>query len=53
MGRRKKAVVRGRDAINKQRDEKHNQTQEEIKGKKGKISKEEYEKRIKKLKEGG
>lgn len=51
MGRKKRAVAQGWNAINKQRDEEAKKTQQESKS--TEVSKEEHEARIKKLKELG
>lgn len=53
MGRGKKAVAHGWNAINKQRDEKSKKLREETEKKEKEISKEEHEKRLQRLKEIG
>ena len=54
MGRRKRAVAQGWNAINKQRDEETKRKEEEFKEKHGKeVSFDEHEERVKKLKEIG
>jgi hypothetical protein len=53
MGRRKRAVARGWEATNKQRDEEHKKNREEAKSKEKKVSDEEHAKKVKILKEMG